>query len=296
MKRFFGLFFAAAMLLSLGSCTNTGTDDTVTEQHFPSCFEYVHDLSTGVNAIYSPVGYTLRLNYSKATADVTITGLRTPQQTYPQLKLTDLSWSIDKGATVVSGRNVEASSASAQPVLLSSFTLKVKDRLISSGSTYVYKPGFSVYYTIDGRYSVLSGLMDKAVMYGTTTTTCQKPPISFSTDATSYELVFDTDTRTVNIIIKGARFMENMQPLEIVLEDVPIAFYGSKVTWTAEKIVPKIGGVPYKTFPISNLSGEYDFSTEMKMEFDCNPETVPGAPTFHVSAECTFNDDLGSDI
>lgn len=296
MKRFLGLFFAAVMLLSLGSCDTSGNNDTITEQQFPSCFAYVHDLSAGVNALYSPVGYTLRLNYSKATADVTITGLRTPDQTYPQLKLTDIPWSIEKGVTVVSGRNVQASSASAVPVLLSSFTLKVKDRIISSGSSYIYKPGFSVNYTIDGRYSVISGNTDTAVMYGTTTSTCQTPPVNFSTDATAYELTFNFDTRTVQILIKGARFMDKMPALDIVLKNVPIAFYGSKVTWEAEKITPLIGGLPYETYPIANLKGEFDFSTEMKMEFDCNPATVPGNPTFHVTADCTLDADLGTDI
>lgn len=300
MKRFLGLFLAAVMLLSLGSCDTSSNNDTITEQQFPSCFAYVHDLSTGVNAIYNSVGYTLRLNYSKATADVTITGLRVPDQSnsysYPQLKLTDLPWSIEKGVTVVSARNVQASSASAQPVMLSSFTLKVKDRIITSGSSYIYKPGFSVNYTIDGRYSVFSGNTDTAVMYGITTSTCETPFVHFATDATAYELSFNLDTRTVQILIKGARFMDKMPALDIVLQNIPITFYGTKVTWEAERIIPLIGGVTFETYPITNLKGEYDFSTEMKMEFDCNPATVPGAPTFHVTSDCTFDAALGTDI
>lgn len=73
MKKLLSLFAGVAMAFSmLTSCTSSDSNDLVVEQSISNFFAYVTDLTTGTDAYYPQISYTLRLNYTKLTADVMI--------------------------------------------------------------------------------------------------------------------------------------------------------------------------------------------------------------------------------
>lgn len=276
---FFGAFIASLMLLT--SCSSSDTD-TITEQRFPDCFAYVRDITTDVDASYTQVGYSLRLNYTKLTAEVTINNLRTTDgTTYPTITLSDIPWTVDPdGYIKVSGTNLPAKVNSGSTIVFSSFNLLLLERVVDNS----YSPGFVIYYTINMRHAVISS-NSKQQIFGKTTSTNEKG-ISYESDKTIYKLDFNVETRRLKLTMIKANFMSNMPAMDIDLENIPFRFDGQSARFDMEAITPKIGGTPYESFPITNLSGEFDFGRKFTMKFTCDPAKAPGK--YEVSADCNF--------
>ena len=285
MKKFLGIFSSVVMLAALLTSCNTNNDvDTITEQAFSSCFAYVRDITTGVDAVYSQVGYQLRLNYTKLTADVLISNLKTPDGTsYPTFTVKDIPWTIEKdGAIVVSGRDLTPSGTTGAAVpLFSSFKLRLMERVVDNS----YLPGFCISYTINRQYSVLSSNAVQ-VIFGTTKST-DEAGTEFTTDKTNYYFEFNADTRRVTITLQNAMFLSNMPAMNIALENIPFTFDGTTAKWHIDAITPKSGGTPYESFPITDLSGEFEFGKDMEMEFYCDPAKAPGK--YKIEVDCSFN-------
>ena len=98
---------------------------------------------------------------------------------------------------------------------------------------------------------------------------------------------FEPEARTVNILMKNCRFVEQMPAMNILLEKVPFTVSGSSANFNIESIVPKIGDTPFPGFTIKNLSGYYDFSTGFVATFQCTPETMP--LDFTVNIDCKYD-------
>ncbi len=65
-------------LSMLTSCSTSDRNDLVVEQSISNFFAYVTDLTTGTDAYYSQISYTLSLNYTNMTANVKIFNLAPP--------------------------------------------------------------------------------------------------------------------------------------------------------------------------------------------------------------------------
>lgn len=276
---FVGTLIASVMLLS--SCS-TSDADTITEQSFPSCFAYVCDITSNVDATYTQVGYTLRLNYTKLTAEVSINNLRTTDgATYPTITIQDIPWTIDPdGYIKVSGTNLPARTSTGNTLVFSSFNLRLMERLVDNS----YSPGFVFYYTINMQHSVVSSNSQQIILGKTTST--DENGSSFQSDKTIYQFDFNVDTRRLKLTMLNANFMTGMPAMNIDLENIPFRFDGQSARFEVEAITPKIGGTPYESFPITNLSGQFDFGSKFSMKFTCDPAKAPGK--YNVTADCNF--------
>lgn len=287
MKKFLGLFSAMFLMAALFcSCDDdNGGGDTITEQSLTSCFEHVVDLTTGATADYKNVGYQTRLNYTKATADVYITNLQTPDgTTFPTMALTNLKWKIDSNEKiVVTGTNVIPSiSGYINVPTFSSFKLELLHRIIGES----YMPCFCFNYTINNKYSIVSSDAN-AFLFGTTTSTSDSGAV-FESKTTSYQIALNIDTKRLSIGIGGAQFLAGMPAMDIVFDEIPFTFDGSTIKWSVESLTPKIGGTPYPAFPITNLYGEYKVGDALDMDFICTPATAPGS--YAIGVECNVKD------
>lgn len=271
-----------AALLLLCACSSSDSD-TVTEQRFPSCFAYVNDMTTGVDATYSQVGYTLRLNYTNLTAEVDITNLRTTDgNSYSLITLQNVPWTIDRdGCIKVSGSNIPAKTGTGSSLVFSSFNIRLTERMVDNQ----YSPGFVIYYTIDMRHAVLSSNQDQVIFGKTISTSDSGKP--FETENTVYKLYFNADTRRLNLSMLKASFIGQMPAMNIDLENIPFTFEGQSARFSVDNIIPKIGGKDYPSFPISNLKGQFNFGNDFTLTFICDPAMAPGK--YDVSANCSFN-------
>ncbi|MBO4977883.1 MAG: hypothetical protein J6C67_04100 [Muribaculaceae bacterium] len=292
MKKYIAIL-SLALLAAVGmtSCSDKNEVDTITRTDFTNFFANVQNVSNGVDACYSNVGYSVLLNYSKLTADVTITGLRLPDGTqYPTMTLTNMPWNIDAtGRKVINGTNVSPSMPGfANVPLIGSFRMTIFDRILTSDNGQaVYSPGICVKMLIDSRYSVTSSFSPQQV-FGTTTSKSDTDGSVFSTKATWYQVKFNADTRRLTIVMNNARFAQNMtRGFNIELRDMPVTFNGTSMEFDVAAITPYIGDTPFEQFPITDLKGKFDMAKGLEMEFDCTPRTMPGK--FEVEVETSFS-------
>lgn len=90
MKKY--LHYLTSLLLACvlaTSCEKTTSNETITEQTLTNCFAYVSDFADGPAAYYTNMGFKVRLNYTKPSADITISGLKLTDGTaYPTFPTT----------------------------------------------------------------------------------------------------------------------------------------------------------------------------------------------------------------
>jgi len=285
MKKFFQIFFVCLGLsLFISSCTSSSEDDTVYKQTIPGCFIYVEDLTSAASAYYTNVSYDIKLNYTKATAEVLVTNLKLTDGTvYPSLRLSDMPFRIanDGWIEVIADKVKPDKGSFGGEVEFSSFKMRIYQRIVNQS----YLPAVYFRYTVNQHFSVVSSTPHQ-LAWGTTTSTDQDGK-SFSTTDTYYEILLNTDTRCATIYMNKANFISTMPALDIMLRDVPFVIAGGRVVIEAANIIPYIGGTPYMQFPITNLSGAVDLEHGFSMSFDCTPATVAGS-VFHVKADTSF--------
>lgn len=292
MKKYIAIL-SLALIAAMGavSCSDNNDPDTITRTDLPDYFANVQNVSTGVDACYSHVGYSVLLNYSKLTADVIITGLRLPDGTqYPTMTLTGMPWNIDAtGRKVIEASNITPSIPGfANIPLIGNFRMSIFDRILTADNGQpAYSPGVCVKMLIDSRYSVVSSYSPQQ-LFGTTSSKSELSGNTFTTRGTWYNVSFNTDTRRLTIVMNNARFAQEMtRGFNIELRDIPVTFRGTSMEFRVDAITPYIGDTPFEQFPITNLEGEFDMSKGLDMEFDCTPRTMPGK--FEVDVETSFS-------
>lgn len=265
-------------LSMLTSCSSSESNDLIVEQSMSNFFVYVTDLTAGTDAYYPQISYTLRLNYTKMTADVMIFNLHTPDGTnYPTLTLANMPWTMTQNQIVVQGRDITPAGASI-PAVFNSFNLTLSPRMLEEN---VPAPGVGITFTLNSRFAATSANPSQ-IAFGTTTTT-DADGKEFEGTKTYYSFIFNTDTRRVNITMYNTSFVQQMPVMNIELVNVPFVIDGASAKWDVESITPQIGGVPYGAFPISNLKGSFNFSKGLDMSFDCTPRNMGN---YHVEADC----------
>ncbi|MCM1066075.1 MAG: hypothetical protein NC418_00695 [Muribaculaceae bacterium] len=285
MKKFLSSLCACLCIFLVSSCSSDRDDRNYSEITFPGCFAFVTDVPNGADAVYTSVSYQVKQYYGDNSAEVLISGLKLPDGTsFPTMSLKGLTWTVDKD-----GWFVIKSKGEMKPTLsnygtvptFDTFELRYLNRYLQGAPS----PGVCVRYMLNKVYSVTSAYARHNV-YGLTESTNVATGTTFSTQATSYVLAFNMETRRLEITMNNSRFLEAMPTgFNIVLKNIPFTIVGSKAIWDVDAITPEIGGTPYPAYPISNLNGTFDFGDGLDMEFDCEPR---GMGTFHVEVECDY--------
>lgn len=283
--RILGIILIGSLAVSCNK-NESGDKDVITEQSFAGCFSSVSDFSTQGQTLYTGTGYQLRINYTRLTGDLLVSGLKlTSSLQFPDFTIKDIPFkAMNDGWFEFAGTNIvpEIPGFAHVPTFNS-----VRIRLLQRDIDNHYLPAVLIRFEIDGHYVVVSSF-EEQVLFGKTEST----PIdgnTFTTGETSYLLKLNPAKRTADIVMVGSKFAENMPSFDITLPDVPFAVAGNKIVFSTAALTPSIGGTPYPSFPITNLEGELDLSEGLEMEFNCAPAILPGQ-LFNVDVDCKYTD------
>ncbi len=272
------LCMLVAAVALLASCSKGTDPDTITQQAITGCYTYYYNPATGESKAGAPTGYTIELNYTKATCSIAITGLTLPNGTaYPAVTLPDMPLSI--GAGDVLSLNANSVQSSISGFSTSPLFTSVKCRLIHRIINDSYAPAFVISYTVGG-YDVTSSIPE-AYLFGSTVST-GPDGIPFSTEETQYTIKVASTLDKATISMSGAHFIQQMPALDIDLPDVPMTFDGMTYHLQAAAITPQIKGVPNEGFPITNFEATINIAGESNLNFSCDPRTIDGV--FRVAA------------
>ena len=274
MKKY--LNYLSSLLLGcllFASCNTETNNETITEQTLINAFAYVTNIADGTSIYTGNIGYKVRINYTKATADVTVAGLKLTDGTaFPQFTLADMKVVIDnKGWLVISGENMHPQvSGIASAIGIEKFQMRLYQRYIGSN----YSPAFCTTMNIDHKYTIASSYLNQ-YCFGTTVSTPAKGD-AFETKSTEYTFTFNIETRCVSIKMNNAQFIEKMPAMNIELKNIPFTIQGDKAVFSIANIHPEQAGTPWAGFPITDLSGTVDFGNGFDLGFTCTPAPMGG--------------------
>lgn len=288
-KSLFALLAVIAFAFSSCHSDDNGYE-LKTQQTFTQC--YAHFTSTSINggsdvaASYnnSPVTVFLEVFYNNQTCNINISGMKRADGTlYPALTFKDVKWKANEqnwgiceelNPTVVSAVPADVPN-------ITGLTFRWNNREKVAQTVHLNTLAVCEFsFTINGEYNVFGSQCEKIIAGETTSTAEGVSP--FKTDYPIYTILLKFETMTADIRITNAKFAEAMPLMQMDFPNIPfiVSNNSNEVSFNAESLVPTIKGVPYPSFPITELSGKLEPTGKGNLKFNCGVRGV----TYNVDA------------
>lgn len=267
----------AIAALALTACNdNDNKEDIRTVQTFTDCYAAVTDLNTNTTSYVSDMRVGLELNWTQATADFSITGLRTSAN-LPVISFGGVQWGMAGSDTQwmkASSTALTANTNTYDTYTLKDFDFHWIDRSnlgAALGQPYGYFPQCSFSFELDGQYRVV-GARNPFIAFGSTVSTAPDGA-TFESKKTYYLVTVDVAHMTASIGIANAQFAAAMPALDMIFPDVPVTIDANGlITMSAtQPFIPTLSDkVPQPNYPITSLQGTIDPINGINLEFTCN--------------------------
>ena len=261
-SRLFAFILAVAACLGFTSCLSDKNNEETITTNCPGYINAIYDPATGKTVYSDGVAYELKVNYTKSTADIQITGLKTPDgYSYPPLLLSNLKFVTNsRGWMEFNEVDLMPSSGTGSPVF-TRFHIEMLNRTV--GNYYV--PCLDISYTINNTYtvhSVASGYIEVGTT-NVTATLADGKTFTYTPDdnnAPSYTINLDGKTQKATVFITGAKFAEQMPAMNMKFKDIPFSIDASGYIrfsspgFTPYRIMADNQEVPDENHPITNFA------------------------------------------
>lgn len=281
----------AVLAFAFSSCKSDNDDyELKSQQNFTQCF--AHFTSTAINgndatvAQYdcSPVTVFLEVLYNSQTCNINISGLKRADGTqYPALKFENVKWKGDEqnwGNCNEAAPTVTSSVPSDLPNI-TNFQFRWNNREKVAEAVHLTSlPVCEFSFCIDGEYNVFGSQCEQVIAGETTSTAEGLEP--FKSDYPIYTILLKYETMTADIRITNAKFAQGMPLMQMDFPNVTFSVQNNtnSILFSAESLVPSIKGVPFPSFPITELTGTLDAKGKGTLNFNCGVRGV----TYNVNA------------
>lgn len=270
--------------VGISACNDDKDNDVVTSCTVTSCYTMMTDKNVGGVAVPSAdISFVIEQNWTTATADIKISGLRLPDgSSYPSFTLVDCPWTVDSDSWMIfsaQAPTIESDGTSSVAPVLDNFKFEMLSRTVGQ----VFAPGVSFSFGVNSAYLV-QGAYSPFFLIGETISTPDGGK-SFTSYSPAYSIAIDNASLTATINIIGAQFADGMPSLNMEFSGIKATFCddGSYLL-SCDDLIPTISDTPYPNYPISDLRGTLDPVDGMELTFVC---TVNGTP-FSVSIDVTY--------
>lgn len=280
MKKNFKFILPALLpaLILLAGCSSSDSSYVLTQYYnAEDCFNAVTTAS-GTEYV-SGTDYAFEYDYTNNVVTVHVTGLSDATAVYPAFKLKNLKWDYIDGwkTTVVNNLTPESNGSGTVPQI-STFELRVLDRVLSGNPDPVYYVAFTM---SDGTSFVT--FPREMRYFGRTIVSAEGTPDFISTES-SYVLKLYPDKSEAAIEVDNARFAAAMPVgMNMMFNGIGFSCTRNYVTVNKDNLIPEIGGDPYPAFGISQLAGNFNLVSGMKLNFHCGAM----GKDYTVMAECS---------
>ena len=263
---------AAFMILTATTSCSKSETDTKSVQAFADCYAIITDTQSGAVSVSTSVTAAIGRNWTKATAEIAVSGFEIGGSTYPVMNILNLTWGANQlWAYASTTSNTLVTLTTGQSATISNFKFQWSDRMdIPNLGPYDYDPAFVYSFLLDNRY-LIEGSRSMFNLWGTTTASLNGAN-SFTSEVNKIVATPDFKNMTMTVLINGAQFAEKMPALNIQLNNIPMKIVnnGESFSFDATNLIPTIADVPYEDYPCSNIHGTLNPSTGMTFTFDCN--------------------------
>lgn len=264
--KIFKSLFAVVMLLSMASCSDDDNPEMKSVREYYRCFNLVENAMSGTRSVYESPVYVIEQDYLAGTAAVEVRNVKFAERMQGiTMRLEGLKFTTSStGSQLVTGSEI-VPLVDGQPYeqyVITSFRCEILDY----GENYL--PVINITYTINQAFRI-TAIPTLSCFYGSTQVSNAAASTEYATAAPVYKVSIDVPTMTATLDIEGAKFADMMPSMDMQFGDIPVTVNNSGYELECESLVPTIGSVPYPDYVITNLVGVVNFTSGMKLGFDC---------------------------
>ncbi len=283
--KLFAFILAVTACLGFTSCLSEDNNEETITTNCPGYINAIYDPATGKTVYTDGVSYELKVNYTNSTAEIKLTGLKTPDgYSYTPLTLSNLKFVTNsRGWMEFNEVDLMPSSGAglANLPVFTRFHIEMLNRTV--GNYYV--PCLDISYTINDKYTVHS-VASGYIEVGTTLVNATMPDgskFSYTADdnnAPSYTINLDGKTQKATVYITGAKFAEQMPAMNMKFKDIPYSIDASGYVrfsspgFTPYRIMSDNQEVPDENHPITNFAAMIMPNTGTSISFVCTITTA----------------------
>lgn len=263
------LLVAFTAVFAMTSCMDDNKEDTKVLVQLKNYFNVYTHVNGSTQEMSSNVSYDVVYNYTKATANIAMTGIKMPGSTnIPSVTFTGLplkengAWRTVTAATPVpSDFNLS--------VAFSNLTFNVADRQVLG----YYVPATVINYTM-GEWQVNSFPSLYLATAKPKVTDPEGKTYEPDGDAAEYSFSYDPEKRTCVVSIQNISFSPSMPAQSIRFKDIPFNAAGNTLSASrSEAFNPYVltgndSETPFKAGEVSNFRATYTSSNGAEMAFD----------------------------
>ena len=271
--------FAIVAVVALASCNTVDDSPYVTRWPYSdnACFLRVSDLSSGEVSTATGVSYMLEFNYTDVTANVTISGLKLGNTSFPAILLKDMPFSYDQsGWKHITVTDIDGVINGFSDVPhFDRFTLSILERVVKELNPVtgmmedVYSPVVWVSYEVNGQYSVATYPRTMKYFGTTVTRSLDNSETKKSTD-TWYEIEINPDNLEAEVEIHEPAFADGM-PSSLILQfpELPCSIQGNQISMSKDEMTPAVGGVAFTRAKVTNFVAQLGVTGNLNLSFNC---------------------------
>lgn len=266
-----------AVAAMFGSCIDSDGENTY-ESSIGECLTYGENISKRASNFNKKMSFIAKYDNNAYTSDISIVGMQLPEVSstidIPRMELKGLAWKYNsQGWKTVTAENVTPVITGMSVVpYIKKLDFAVADVFDANGN---YRPGIQYRISLefkDNEYELVG-----CCMTGTTVAT-DPDGVSYTPEADGtvnakpvYWVDYNFAEEKADIYMYNAKFLGAMPSLNLMFPDVPYKIENGKIMLQSDALTPMFKGVPYPSFPISNLTGTIDYTTSsMNLNFTCN--------------------------
>lgn len=272
------LLTALAFTSCLSDSDNAKNEATFTLSG-ESCFNYVYDYDTEDAALFDGPTYKMTYNFTDATLQVDMTGLKVSADMAPvSLRLPSINYTPDQSAGLYIARQRNMAAVNASNYMFNSFEFySAPERFIAIGGQAVLSPLYIFTYELNGQYRVTTFPVQTSYLGNSSSITLNEDGTdgrTYNYDGNLVAVNIDYKKKTANVSFLNTIFAEKMPAQSFEIRGIPVEFHEGGYNLVSEADV---------TYPIYSSSGK-----EMK---DCSANTVTGSSTL-ITGKTAFRFDI----
>lgn len=268
-----------ALAMTATSCIGSSDNPSQTQTVTGKGYNHVYTAETG-ESFLTPASYALTMDLTNMVGTLQFAAAYEQGGSAVTLMVENLPLSYNSTTGAISFSVAEATpSESAGMGSLYKIT-NLKGSLIAyttDGTTATTV--LQVSYTVAGQHNVYTVIQSSSEtnpcnLYTNCSTTTSGAATPFTTTVTTFNVSF-ASASSANITINNAQFAKQMPQMTMTLEGLELTPTQLGYTVKAESVIPKISGVPFPDYKISNFRADVTGSgTIMNLSFNCTVADV----------------------
>lgn len=271
------LFYLAALAIAFftASCSNDEDDNKFIEEFG---LNQMYTVTMGNNSsVYPATRFTYKLNYSAATADITIKDVKfSPKMPEITMEIKNIPFSNTATGIKISANNLvpEVGGNPMPEYTITSLNCRLTDSAITNFSTSMLS------FVVNNAIAITAYPVPVTFEYDSKTTVniaySSSTLDDFIFNKTSYAVYLNTENNLAQLYIYNAKFAEKMPAMNMIFPNIPFTATASGFELNCSQLIPTLNNAektPVENQAIHELTASIS-NGKLSLHFLCNSYVV----------------------